>query len=361
MRKTAVAMGALVTSTAIILTGCSKGSESEAQGSGGMTINEFLTGINYDNYDWQDEERRIEEAVALCMRERGWEYIPVDYGYSDGGEWTPEDEEKYVKEQGFGLVYWYLYPDGDGSGDGIIIDDGWEDPNWDYVNSLSETEMTAYYEDLWGTEEENAQWMETEVDPETGEEYSYQWRSGGCRGEAEVEIRGEDYFQQMGNDYWERVTVFYDELQIRVEADPRIVELNKKWQQCMADRNYTFQSENDLYDWVYSDLQGRVEEVVPNMWNDPFAGWSDDEINAFYENATQEELDALWATPELTDEQRSQLEALYEEEIDLALANWECGKDSREKYNDIYAQIETEYVRENEAALAALKEELKTK
>ncbi|GHE13437.1 hypothetical protein [Klenkia taihuensis] len=84
----------------------------------------------------EDQNRRVEELVAGCMQEQGFEYVPntATGTYTSGGEeWEPEDRE-WVAQWGYGAVDW--------PGRDDVPEDGGEeyvDPNGDYVESLSES------------------------------------------------------------------------------------------------------------------------------------------------------------------------------------------------------------------------------
>ena len=68
---------------------------------------------------WQgespEESRRkqleVEDLVATCMREEGWEYIPVDYAaqYPEQDESIElqQDPEAFGEKYGYGVVYNY--------------------------------------------------------------------------------------------------------------------------------------------------------------------------------------------------------------------------------------------------------------
>lgn len=350
MRASSLFIGSLATASALVLAGCSSPGQTE-EDKDRVTINSLMGGPDYENVDWQDQERKIQELIAACMREEGWEYIPVEYP-DFGTEFTPEDQREQLAEQGFGIVYWTL---NQGNPD---IDDpyaDWVDPNQEYIEGLGEDEMTAYYESLYGTEEEQQEGMVTEIDPETGEEYSMQYGNGaGCQGEAYDEVNGDDPTQNPG--YWEAIQVFYDELQQRVDADPRVVELNTTWAKCMKDAGFDeYQKQSDIWEKAYTDLQERHDAIVPDLYQDPFEGWTEDEITDFFENTPQDEIDAMFNQPyDISDDQRAQLEALLEEEIELALAEFDCSQPFYEKSQEIYEEIEEQYALEHEEELREL-------
>ena len=350
MRTVSLISAGVFAVSAMVLVGCSASPE-EAETGDTVSIASIMGAPTGEGVDWQDQERQVQEAIAACMREEGWEYIPVEYPDA-GTEWTPEDELAQYQEQGFGIAWWTLNQGTEMENDPYA---DWVDPNQEYVESLSESEMTAYYESLYGTQEEQDAQMVTETDPETGEEYQTSYGYGtGCQGEAYQVVNGDDPTQTKG--YWEAVQVYYDELQERTSADPRIVELDQKWSACMKDKGFEYESQNDLWGTVYEELQARHDEIVgTDAYEDPFEGWTEEEINDFFENTPQDEIDELLNAPlDLTDDQREQLEILLADEIEIAVAQFDCSKDYNVKVGDIYKEIEEQYALEHEDELREL-------
>ena len=336
--------------SALAVAGCS-GPAEEAEGTDRVSIGSLMGAPNGEDVDWAEQERLVQEAVAECMREEGWEYIPVEYPES-GTEWTPEDELAQYQEQGFGIAWWTLNQGVEDPNDPYA---DWVDPNQEYLESLDEDETEAYYASLYGTQEEQDAQMVTEIDPETGEEYQTSYGFGtGCQGEAYEEVNGDDPTQSP--EYWEAVQVYYDELNERTEADPRIVTLNEEWAACMKDQGFEYESLNDFWETSYTELQARHDEIVgDDLYKDPFEGWTEDEINDYFENTPQDEIDEfLNPTFDLTADQREQLEALLADEIELAVAQFECSKDYNAEVSDIYAEIEEQYALEHEDELRQL-------
>lgn len=339
--------------SALALAACSS-SGGGADDPNRVSINSIM-GI--DQEEWTPESQReqedlIQEAISRCMIENGWEYIPVVYP-TDFGEYTEEDEEERIRREGLGIAYWTLNQGGD-----EFYEDPWADfvdPNTAIVDALTDSEREAYYEALYGTQEEQEEDMILEVDPETGEEYYSSFGYGaGCQGEAYEEVYDDDFSQD--EEYWEAVSVFYEELHLRVEADPRMVKLNEDWAGCMSGAGFEYDTRMEFWESAWTEYQERHDEILgPDFYADPFEGWSESEINDFFENSSQEEIDALFNNQQsLTDEQRSQLEELLADEIEIAVANYECEKGFREQEQDIYAQIEAEYAEQNRAELEAL-------
>lgn len=352
--RTWVPLVAAIGAASLLVTACSGGEEKEGDDDKTVSIQSLMGAPDYENVDYDAQQVQIEEAVAECMKLEGWEYIPVQYPSSSSSvEYTDEDEVERLTREGLGVTYYMLQ---DGSDD-AATDDPWADfvdPNQEYIESLSADEQTAFYGSLYGTEEEQAAASTTEIDPETGEEYTMMTGNLGCQGEAYDEINGDDITSSPG--YWEAIQGYYDELQTRVDSDSRMVELNDNWVSCMSDAGYDYESRNDFWETSYTEIQERADEVLgEDYYKDPMEGWTEDEMNEFWESATQEEIDALYAdSRKLTAEQRTQLEAILADEVALALAEHECSKDLNEKGQEIYAEIEEQYALEHEDELKAL-------
>lgn len=339
----------------LALTGCSSDKTEGAADDKRTTLDSIMGAPDYENFDWEAQQQEIEELVAKCMAEEGWEYTPVTY--PDSGvdvEFTDEDELEYIKREGLGVTY-YLLND---PSDEAVIDDGrkdFVDPNQAYVESLSEVESAGYYGSLYGTQKEQEAASTMEIDPETGDEYPVVSGSLGCQGEAYDAVAGDDITQSPG--YYEAMDVYRQELQERIDSDPRMVKLTDQWVSCMADEGFEYEDVEAYYNDVFTDFQARVDEIIgADFYNyDPMEGWTQERIDEFYATATDVEMNELYSySARLTGEQRTQLEAIHEEEVSVALAQFNCSKDLEEKGLEIYAEIEEQYALEHEDELIAL-------
>ena len=303
---------------------------------------------------WRDEEARRQELIRACMAEEGFDYTPVQQPEDSFQVFGPEDEEESVRTQGFGITTWYGNED---QFSGPEVE--WVDPNQEMVEAMSESEQEAYYAALYGSEEEQMEGATTEIDPETGEEYTMvEGYGAGCEGEASEEIWG-DQSQTQG--LWEELEPDMTAMYERVEADPRTVELNDEWSACIADAGYEYESRNDMWESVYEDFQQRFDEIVgpDGGYADPFEGWTEEEIEAFFEEKTQDEIDAFFEEAQegaRADIDEEALAALQQEEIDLAVANFECSSDYDEQYQEIAAEYEAEFIAANRETLEKIRE-----
>lgn len=350
-----VRMVAVVGTASLLLAACSGGKDEEKKAEGddkSVTIASLLGAPDYENIDYNAQEQQIQEAVAKCMLEEGWEYIPVKYpDMNYDVEYSDEDELERIEREGLGVVYWTL-----NNGQELDEDDPWAtfvDPNTEYVESLSEAEQVAYNASLYGSEEEMAAAEITEVD-EDGNEYTYMEGNLGCQGEAYDAVYGDD---PMSNpEIQEALSEYYEELTQRTEADPRLIKLNEDWAKCMKDAGFEYEDQNDFWESSYTEFQARADEVLgPDFYADPMADWTQEEIDEFMETATNEDWDELYSNQnQLTADQRTQLEEILADEIVLAKAQFTCSKDMNDESAEIYAEIEEQYALEHEDELKAL-------
>ena len=306
----------------------------------------------YLGYDFNDpeaaaarameDERSVEELIARCMAQEGFEYIPA-VRPADSARFA-FDQEEYAREQGFGITTWY------GREERFFAEDqdDWEDPNRALVESLTDSEREAYYEVLHGPADESAF---AEIDPEAGEEAVLDDPfGGGCRGQAYEEVYGAQ------TEIWEKLGPELEELWQRVQADPRFEEADRQWVVCMADRGYSYDGIDSLYEEVFEDFQRRLDEITGGGggFADPFDGWTEEEIEAFFEERSDAEIEDFFAQAsrqEMDEIDQDALAALQQEEIDLAVVAFECQQPLMDTYEELQREYEGRFVRENRDVL----------
>ncbi len=273
-----------------------------------------------DEEYWNDQQMRVEELVAQCMAEQGFEYTPVDYsqmrgsaieasgeGDSDVPEWGTLE---FAKQYGYGQT---TNPYGDAA-DAEPSDDGEEfvDPNQAYQDAMTETERAAYEEALWGvqpnftTDEEWENWNPT-------------WEEQGCQGFAQHEVdpnasSGSDGDKNKWADLEAEMQTMYDSL----TTDSRITAVTEKWVSCMADAGYPGLATID-------DAQTQISDKVQAIYeeNDPWAELGEDATDDQYA-AAQKEMDKLTA-------------GITDEEIATATADFTCR--DKVRYQDVYNEV----------------------
>jgi hypothetical protein len=201
-----------------------------------------------------------EESVAACMKGEGWEYTPIDWAaqFNDQPEYEDPSAPGYGEKYGYGVVrnfelyeLPYLDENGQWTEEGGMRGDSVEDPNTDYLNSLSPDEQTEYYATMYGDQSS----QEPEIDPDTGEQVwiSPPLEEQGCYGKAQLEVYGEQAWNNQ--DFNDR----YAELTEELENDVAIDDAEITWSDCMYDANpdYDFFGPNDT--WTYA--QNMLNEV----------------------------------------------------------------------------------------------------
>jgi len=353
-------LGVVLGTASVLVTACSAGKDAGASADDHkVTIASLMGAPDYSTIDYNAQQQQVEELVAECMANEGWEYIPVKYPDSGGVvEYTDEDEVARISREGLGITYYLLYP---ASGE-IPVDDPWAhwvNPNDAYVESLSESERTAYYVSLNGSGGDDPVLYQTGVarlegDAATADKIVVNNGEGGCQREAYDAVSGNDITASA--EYQEAIQAYYEELQLRFEADPRLVTLNETWSACMKDAGYDYENPQSYYEGIYAELQKGADDVLgPDFYKDPMEGWTQQQIDDFYATATPEEVNALYdQSRNLTDDQRTQLEAILADEIKVGLAEHTCSKELNDKSQEVYADVEEQYALEHADELKVL-------
>lgn len=227
---------ALIVGVGLALTGCSEPVEAKLDPVD-SPLAEFLGGgFGVQSAETQVEQaREVEELVAACMAEQGFEYIPVDQSqYTAFLEEENRDTEEWVAAHGYGVN---MTDEETSARYGEF-----EDPNAEYVASLSRVEAEAYYEAQWGIPpKENADGS-----------YEYNWEEAGCVGAAEHKVKGEQAYDE---EEFQPILEAINDLYESVSKDPRVKKLDADWAACMADAGFTeFTTQQDAAHSIYQAM-----------------------------------------------------------------------------------------------------------
>lgn len=247
------------------------------------------------------QQLAVEEAVAVCMRAEGFEYNPVDYQSQYGGDDTDaelyNDPDAYGEKYGYGVVHNYeQYEEPYLLGEDGFSGDVFEDPNQEYVDSLSNSERDDYYRILHG--EQN--FAEPEIDDDGNEVYvAPPIEEQGCYGQGQLEVYGEDRFQ-IDPEVEERLADFYSTIQ----NDPEIEAAQLDWLDCMKQEQPDVlesevvgfsvkapESMYQLFDFKKSEAMG----VIPTDYDSDEGGGSSWSSDGEPEPIPDDELEALRA------------------------------------------------------------------
>ncbi|SFP67815.1 hypothetical protein SAMN05660464_3892 [Geodermatophilus dictyosporus] len=314
-----------VAALALLLSGCA-GSDGDAGGTAEgaervSPLSEYLDAVYGGELSPEEQERqfaeeqaRIEELVAQCMQDQGFEYTPntASGTFVSGGEseWEPDDRD-WVAQYGYGAVTSPFTEE-------PVPEEEFVDPNADYVASLSESEQTAFYEALHGPVPDEDELAEDGS-------YEYDWTTAGCQGAAQHEVAGEDPSQ---SEEFEPLFEAIDELYTSTASWPGMAELDGEWAACMDAAGHGGHA-------TQMDAQNSVYE----------------EMNEIYESVGTSEDGVPTGEPD-----QAALDALAEREVELALADLDCREevDYRDRSAEITREVEQQFIDDHQAELDAL-------
>lgn len=298
--------------------------------------------FNADPDQLIDQQRQIEEATRTCMLNQGFEYTMEDvtgtgqaFGRlaNQGAELTPEE---YAAEEGFGLSTRFdaLLNGGLAA---LGITEAEEDPNDALLESMSEAEADAWEIALNGTPpERDAEGRP--IDPETGEVIEGGrgrgagrggLNQGGCRSESNEAVRGD--FSALAE-----LSDEFAELDARIDADPRIVEIGNDWQECMNDAGYFYSDVDEAREEIRTEFRPVV--VAALGFGPGGRGRNNAEAGASGLDAEGEAL----------------LLEVQEKERAIAVANYNCSAETADEVAEIQARYESEFIDANRAMLESV-------
>ncbi len=261
---------------------------------------------------YQSEQAQAEQIVATCMKAQGFEYIPVDP--SQPPALVPADQLdpdapqagtlESAKEFGYGISTWDIE---DGQPDDVDL--GQEDPNQEYVDSLSESARKAYELALHGV-------------PPTDEELaSDDWApdpaKSGCYGESTAQVWNTD--DVWGAPQFASLIEEMSYVATDLDNDPEVTAASALWGSCMAQNGYPgLEAPWEATDLIHVGLRD------------------------------------IWVIGQAPDPEA--LAVLRELERSVATADFECSEDSRfaEAYREAQFRAEQEFIDAHQGELEAL-------
>ena len=295
----------------------------------------------------------VEESVAQCMKDLGWEYKPVDYE----AQFPTGDEEQlspkeYGEKYGYGNVRNYLLYELPyiGGADGPAPDPGpvFVDPNQDYVSSLSPDEQTDYYAALYGAPVETDDGFvgsggfkatpATDASETSPDDTVPAVEDRGCYGVAQAEIYGESPFDD--SDFAQR----FNDLSQQLENDPRLQDALADWSDCMyeVDASYDFLTPDEpstLFQKTMATAKGLKTLPVDPETGEPIGEY--DESLPYY-TATYSDGTGWAFIGEPKKIPDADVDLLQAEELKLWKLDQSCQKSV--KLDDLRKQLEQEIV-----------------
>lgn len=291
--------------------------------SGGMAVQ---AGGNVEmSEEDRQKARQVEELIAECMQEQGFEYVPRNVDQAGGSELEDAyalDESQFVDEYGYGIST--LMHSGE---------DDEADQNQEIRDGLSESAQEAYDRALWGE-------IAAAMDGGTGtaltqDPSEMSAEDMGCQGQASAEIY-ETEGPGVTTDMSDFTSLFEDiqTLRERIRNDPQIVDAAAQWADCMADGGFPdFEHPDEAQQEVFTRMGELYRPEHSGNENDPAMSEPEAEQQEFVIGGPGSDID-----PE-------KLEELQQYELDLAAVDHACQQEHyREVYRDVAYEMEEEFV-----------------
>ncbi|HEY0215723.1 MAG TPA: hypothetical protein VGC57_04970 [Cellulomonas sp.] len=246
--------------------------------------------------EYSRQSRQLEELIATCMREEGFDYTPADPGGTTVVSGDDLDVQwgtvEFAEQYGYGIS-----TDPWGMASQVEGDAGaWVDPNQDYLDAMSDSEREAYQQALYGAATDDV----VQSEDDAGEYAEYDWTTAGCTGAAQREVYDDPAVSEAG-DYSALEDAIEDRWE-QVGTGAAMAALEADWAACMADEGFAGMSAvsaatEDLYlEW--SSLNGWDEVEAVDLTEmaevDPvdLAAFTEQEIRqAVADHGCQEEID----------------------------------------------------------------------
>lgn len=341
-------------------------------------LGEFLgwdQGADFDEEaaqaEWAEQEREVQEAVASCMSEQGFEYVPIDSSaqtvffeeqFGEGlewgsGEWTAKygfgvSTQRFSQEQvGPDLV-------GNNYSAQSIGEEGFSDPNQEYVESLGENEQQAYFEALYGGNDQypTPAWEEEGREPtqEEMEAFDQEWQENytpsGCEPVASDAIYNNgDGAQAQYEEFDAEFGEVLREMEERMESHPDVIAFRDDIRVCVEERGLEFLTDQESYQHFEQEL------------NTAGLGWEDEQDpleGIDTTDFTDEDYERAWIESQkqlLSPEKLVALGEVQANEIATAVALQECGggwQNEQAGLQSVRIELEEEFLATNADRLA---------
>ncbi|MCC2319043.1 hypothetical protein [Cellulomonas chengniuliangii] len=232
--------------------GSSGGSSSSGDDAGKDAAKEsplhaYMKSIQYDGGDSAKNHKEVENIIASCMKEAGFEYTPKDLPSQPASldDWEEMDPVERAEKYGYGWA---------GSPESEIDPEEFVSPDADYLAAMSDSEAAAYSVALFGDQQ----------DVDTSE---LDWTKGGCYAKANHEVhsnRNAAYEDPAYEDLQEEIRRMFE----KVPDDPRLAEINAEWSACMNEGGFDFARVNEAYESIAEGYATLPETADETAWAD---------------------------------------------------------------------------------------------
>jgi hypothetical protein len=296
--------------------------EGFSSGGGRMTIR--AAGGQESSEEELAKQRKVEDAIAACMKTAGFEYVavpPESNPKSKFDEAFNLPPDKFAEQYGYGIstIDWAKPGDSD------------TNPNTKIRNALSATAKKAYDKALNG-QLANGNVIAVPADGKDAKAPT----DMGCRGKAVEEVYGKRTDKAADFSKYESLFNDIEALNKRIEADQRVVDATTAWADCLADAGHAgFKKPEE----ARNKVSQKLDELTGNTAK-PKAGQS-----------------MAVGPPSFDKVDAQKLADLRKFEIELAKADQACkAKGYEAAYKEVQYQLEKEFVTANKTQLEAYRD-----
>jgi hypothetical protein len=187
----------------------------------------------------------VEEHIASCMSEAGFEYTAADYNTVRKGMLADKSlpgmgEERFISEHGYGISTFY-------TGQAPQLATGYSPAqvglgkrNIDIFESLSPADQVAYNHNLFGENGDATLAVAIEI-----EDFS---RTGGCTRAAIEQVFEPEQL----------LATYYNPKDALIEEDPRMIEAIAKYAECIHEAGFDYNHEKE----IEADLRNRLATIT---------------------------------------------------------------------------------------------------
>lgn len=289
-------------------------------------------------------EQKRQEAIAECMRAQGFEYTPYVPEQSFA-RFTPPGydltRKEFVEKYGFGISTMTEQMNTPPEG----MPKAEDDPNFVYQQSLSPSDSEAYSKARYGDMAVEAPVDESDTGDSSGEATATTASAAafvpqGCEGEGEKAVGGAGSAspadQAFMDDFNQRLNKLYES----VQADRRVVEANRAYAACMAEKGYP---EIDKQELAYQKVSDKMQPLWDSQAAFDYEASGKDGAAA----ATTVVGSGAGFTPPTFDPVK--LKEVNDYEIGVAKADLACGKDVMKAQYEVTQELEQKFVDDNAA------------
>lgn len=241
--------------TALLLAACGDGGNAAAGSDTKPKTLEEALGMS--DKDMRERERKVQAAIQACMKEQGFDYVPLDPDAGNlqiaiGGPGVSGPDKEFRRTKGYGITTTFgERPSGHGER---------TDPNQRIREALSESDRKAYDTALFGNaaiDEGPGGGRMIVIGPGggvagKGNGDGNDDEDGGCFATAQREVGGRSPAT---------IGPKLQELEERIQSDPRLVRVDAAWAACMTSAGFgQFEKPEKIVDYLIGELQKLTDQ-----------------------------------------------------------------------------------------------------